>query len=321
MTMPRPETYITTGEEAAFTGSDTQSSIARYSASMKRYPVLSREQTDVALEAVHSQKRLPDLRMHSLFAPHLEKEEADLFINPKALNAPPLRSYRQLFADSQTIENLVALGNFPTVLYWVQRFQTTYNGLPLELEEFMQDALYRIVLEEARRYEPQQGASFKNYLSHMLRWRLNNLVNECIREASILPAGALQAGVKPAYDSRRQYIESLDAPLPEEHDSGESGCFYDVVEDERVSLPGESLARTSALASLYEIAEISPGEEQVLQTCVIEEERQEYAAARYGVTPRTVRTRRDQAVAKFRQLGKERVIAVLNGNEDAPENR
>ncbi len=318
--MGRPETHVRTGEERTLRSSDVlPTGIDGYVAAMKRYPVLSREQTEAALVALRSEQSLCDLRTHPLFAPHLAQEEADLLNNPNVYNAPPLRSYRQLFADSPGIENLVAFGNFPIVLHWATKFQTTYNGLPLALEEFMQDALVKIVPEEARRYEPMQGASFTSYISTMLRWRLDNLVTACIRERSILPAGVQTEGLRATHDSRRQPIESLDAPIHEEADNGDPGSFYDVVADERASVPGESLAGTSAIRTLYDIAEISPKQAQVLQTSVIEEEPQSFAAAKYRVTSRTIRGRRDAAVAKFRQLGEERVIAILSGDANAPE--
>lgn len=287
---------------------------------MKRYPALSREQTEAALVALCSRQSLSDLRTHPLFALQFEQEERDLQ-KPGVLNAPPLRSYHQLFADSPTIANLVAFGNFPTVLHWVEKFRLTYRGLPLALEEFMQDALFKIVPEAAQRYEPMRGASFTSYLSNMLIWRLNGLVDACVVERSRLPARAYKAGLRPKHDNRRQYVESLDAPLPEENDNGEQGSLYDVVADERASIPDEPLARTSAIHSLYEIAEISPKQAQVLQTSVIEGEPQEYAAAKYRVTLRTIRGRRDEAVTKFRQLGKERVIAILSGDPDALEKK
>jgi DNA-directed RNA polymerase specialized sigma24 family protein len=320
--MGRPEAHVRTGEERTFRSSDVlPRGIDGYSAAMKRYPALSREQTEAALEALRSGQSLHDLWAHALFAPHLAQEERDLLNNPSVYHAPPVRSYRQLFADSPTIENLVAFGTFPTVLQWVKKFQTTYNGLPLELEEFMQDALYTIVPEAARRYEPAQGASFANYISTMLRWRLDNLATACIRERSTLPAGAQKEGLKATHDSRRQFIESLDAPHPSETENGDPGSFYDVVADERASLPGESLASGSAIRTLYAIAGISPKQAQVLQTSVIAGESQEYAASLCGIGARAIRTRRTEAVKKFRRLGKERVIAILNGDGDAPEKK
>jgi len=296
------------------------SGIEGYSAAMKRYPVISREQTEAALAALAGGKSVKELRSHALFAPYLAQEEADLLSNPNVYNAPPVRSYRQLFADSPGIENLVAFGNFPTVLHWVEKFRATYTGLPLALEEFMQDALYKIVPEEAKRYQTSAGASFKIYLSNMLIWRLNDLVDSCITRSSILPAGVYrQEGLRPKHDGRRVSIESLDAPLPEENENGDPGSFYDVVADERALLPGESLAGASAIASLYAIAGISQKQAQVLQTSIIEGESQGYAASLCGVGERAIRARRDEAVAKFRRLGKERVIAILSGDADAPE--
>jgi DNA-directed RNA polymerase specialized sigma24 family protein len=317
-----PEANLCTGEEGTFQSQDSQASgIDGYIAAMKRYPALSREQTEAALEALRSGQRLDTLRSHTLFAPHLAQEEADLLNNPSVYHAPPLRSYRQLFADSPGIENLVAFGTFPTVHYWVKKFQTTYNGLPLAIEEFMQDALYKIVPEEVRRFDPAQGTSFISYISTMLRWRLDNLANACIRERSTLPAGVDKRGLRPKHDTRRLSIESLDAPLPEQTDNGDPGSFYDVVADERASLPGESLASGSAIRTLYAIAGISPKQAQVLQTAVIAGESQEYAASLCGVGVRAIRTRRSEAVKKFRRLGKERVIAILSGDADAPEKK
>src|SRR5437588_9220791 len=79
-----------------------------YAAYMKRYPVLSTEQTEAALFTLRSRQRLHELRSHTLFAPHLAQEERALLNNPNVYNGSPVRSYRQLFADSPTIGHLVA---------------------------------------------------------------------------------------------------------------------------------------------------------------------------------------------------------------------
>jgi len=309
------------GEEILFQRRDSRASgIEGYRAAMKRYPVLSREQTDAALEALAGGTSVKELRSHALFAPHLAQEEADLLKNPGIYNAPPVRSYRQLFSDSPGIENLVAFGTFPTLLHWVEKFRATYTGLPLELEEFMQDALSRIVPEEAKRYLPTAGTSFTSYLATMLRWRLDSLVDACISKRSILPAGVhYKEGLKAKHDSRRVSVESLDAPLPEENDNGEAVTLYDIVENTHVAAPGEQLARSGALHTLLREARISPKQARVLHTTVIAGESQRYAAAKYGVGERTIRARRDGAVAKFRRLGKESVIAILSGDADTPE--
>src|SRR5438105_9458191 len=103
------------------------SGIEGYAAYMKRYPVLISEQTEAALFTLRSRQSLHELRSHTLFAPHLAHEERDLLNNPHVSNGSPVRSYRQLFADSPTIGQLVAFGNFPTLRYWIAEFQTTYN--------------------------------------------------------------------------------------------------------------------------------------------------------------------------------------------------
>lgn len=294
------------------------SGIEGYAAYMKRYPRLRPEQTEAALFALRNGQSLSELRSHALFAPHLEKEERDLLNNPNVYNASPIRSYRQLFADSPIIGHLVAFGNFPTVLHWVRKFQTAYKGLPLDLEEFMQDALYKIVPEEATSYVPTEGATFTSYLSTMLIWKLSNLVDACVVERSALPRGATKNGLIPKHDRRRMYTESLDAPLPVGNDDGYQSSLYDAVADEHASIPGKSLASSSAIRNLYERAGITLEEAQVLQTSVIEEETQDYAASLYGVTDRTIRGRRDQAVAKFRSLGYETVVSILNGDIEVP---
>ena len=304
--------------EARSTGIDAlKSGIEGYAASMKRYPVLSVEQTEAALVALRGGQSLHQLRAHTLFAPHLDKEERDLFNNPNKYHASPVHSYRQLFSDSPTIGHLVSFGNFPTVLTWAQRFQATYHDVPLPLEEFMQNALYKIVPEQAKHYNPMSGSSFKSYMSNMLIWKLDSLVDASITRRSMLPAGVTKAGRKAKHDSRRRAIESLDASFPEETDNGEEVSLYDIVEQTHVPALSEHLERTEALSALLKEAEITLKEAQVLQTYIIEGEAQDYAAATFGVTERTIRGRRDQAAAKFRRLGYENVVSILNGERDA----
>jgi hypothetical protein len=301
-----------------------RSGIEGYAAHMKRYPLLSREQTEAALAAYRSGQSLDMLRGHALFKSHLEQEERDLFQSPGMYDVSPIHSFRQLFADSPTLAHFVSFGNFPTLLYWVNKFQTTYSGLPLAIEEFMQNALYKFIPDAARRYTPLPGSSFKSYLSKLLIRRLDGLVDICITERSILPRGAHKEGLKPKHDRRRVYIASLDAPVSEsrdaqvsqETDTGEEVSLYDLVENTKATIPGEDLERSDAIRRLFTVAGITQEEAQVLQTYVIEGERQDYAATFYGVTTRTIRGRRDQAVKKFRQLGYERILGILSGEAD-----
>ena len=283
---------------------------------MKRYPVLSREQTESALLALQNGQSLTDLRSHALFEPHLEQEERES-LKREVYHASPVRSYRQLFADSPTIAHLVSFGNFPTIQYWCERFRATYNGLPLPLEEFIQDALYKIVPDQAKRYSPLPGSSssFKSYMSTMLIWQLSGLVDACIVERSMLPRGAYTRSVKPKHDTRRMYIESLDAPLPEQTDNGEEVTLYDIVENTKAAMPGGHLER-EALYTLLTQAGITQKEAQVLQTYIIEGESQDYAASKYGVTLRTIRSRRDKLVKRLRRLGYENVLDILSGDRD-----
>ena len=308
--MRSTEAQIPTGIDAVNSG------IEGYAAYMKRYPVLSTEQTEAALFTLRSRQSLHELRSHTLFAPHLAQEERDLLNNPHVSNGSPVRSYRQLFADSPTIGHLVAFGNVPTLRYWAEVFQTTYNGLPLPLEEFMQDALFQLLPDTAQSYVPTQGASFTSYLSHVLIWRLDGLVDASITQRSMLPKGAYRKELKAKHDTRRKSIASLDAPFPEETDNGEEVCLYDHVAQTKAALPGELLERTKALHTLLKQAGITLEQAQVLQTYVIEEESQNYAAGKYGVTMRAIRYRRDSAMARLRSLGYENVVRILNGDGD-----
>jgi DNA-directed RNA polymerase specialized sigma24 family protein len=281
---------------------------------MKRYPVLTRQQTEEgALLVLRNGGSLQDLRAHVLFQPHLEKEKRER-CDPKMYRASPVRSYEQLFADSPTIGNLVAFGNFPTLFYWVRQYATTYKGLPLDLEEFMQQALVKFIPDAARSYAPERGAPFKKYISTMLMWKLADLVDACVVERSMLPSGEKRGDVKPKQDTRRVTIGSLDATLPELTDNDDPVSLYDVVGDTHEQQPGESLARSSALRRLYRLAGITTKEAKVLRIIIFEGEGQEYAASVNGVTTRTIRYRRDTAVEKLRNLGWETVRAELLGD-------
>ncbi len=150
----------------------------------------------------------------------------------------------------------------------------------------------------------------------MLIWRLNGLVDRTIVERSMLPRRGYRRGMKPKHDSKRVYIESLDAPLPGETDNGDPVSLYDRVENPTSAVPGEHLERTDAIRRLLKIAGITQKQAQVLQTYLIEGESQDYAAFLYGVSLRAIRARRDIAIALLRELGKERILDILHGDGD-----
>src|SRR5438034_7771480 len=82
----------------------------RYQQDMTRFPILTYEQTMVAVFAFQSGQSVDDLRSHPLFASHLKAEESRYFQDRHDRFRQPTASYQELFAESPSIDMLVAFG-------------------------------------------------------------------------------------------------------------------------------------------------------------------------------------------------------------------
>src|SRR5437867_5932022 len=72
----------------------------RYQQDMTRFPVLTYEQTMIAVCAFQSGQCVDDLRSHPSFAPRLQAEESRYFQDTYDRFRQPTVSYQELFAQS-----------------------------------------------------------------------------------------------------------------------------------------------------------------------------------------------------------------------------
>src|SRR5436309_967195 len=80
----------------------------RYQQDMTRFPILTYEQTMIGVCAFQSGQSVDDLRSHPLFASRLHAEESRYYHNTDERLREPTASYQELFAQSPSIDMLVA---------------------------------------------------------------------------------------------------------------------------------------------------------------------------------------------------------------------
>jgi hypothetical protein len=132
--------------------SDLYVGVERYQQDMTRFPILSYEQTLAAVFAFQSGSSVDRLRSHTLFAPHLQAEEKQYYQDENYRFQRPTASFRELFAESPSIDFLVALGRFDLVQKWGEKYTRAYAGLTLPIEKYYSDALYWLIPNMVGKY-------------------------------------------------------------------------------------------------------------------------------------------------------------------------
>src|SRR5439155_10534264 len=94
----------------------------------------------------------------------------------------PFNSFSTLFAESPSIDMLVSLGNFQTIKSWTFTLANQHPELNLPLEQFFQDALFKITPYSARNYDGSIGNPFFNYLVNLLKKRFSDFTQRYQRE-------------------------------------------------------------------------------------------------------------------------------------------
>src|SRR5947209_8574737 len=108
---------------------------------MRIFPRLKEGENQIALQALREGKTVDELRSIIPFRRYLEGENRAYASGTQ----PWEHSYTTLFSASPSIDMLVSFGNFPTIRTWTWTFAQKYPSLNFPLEQFFQDALYRIV--------------------------------------------------------------------------------------------------------------------------------------------------------------------------------
>src|SRR6266496_6698635 len=127
---------------------------------MRMFPRLKEWENQIALQALREGKTVQDLQNITPFRQYLGVAKRAYLAGEHS----PFSSFPSLFAESPSIDLLVSFGNFHTIRSWTWKFANHYPDLNLPLEQFFQDALYRIAPYSARRYDPSIGNPFHHFL-------------------------------------------------------------------------------------------------------------------------------------------------------------
>ena len=122
--------------------------IEGYADSMRIFPRLKEWENQIALQALREGKTVENLRQITPFRQYHGVESRAYASGSQ----PWEHSFSVLFAESPGIDTLVSFGNFHTIRTWTRTIAQRHPNLTLPLEEFYQDALYKIVPYQARAY-------------------------------------------------------------------------------------------------------------------------------------------------------------------------
>ena len=291
----------------------------RYQQDMTRFPILSSEQTMIAVFAFQSGQSVHDLKLHPLFASRLQAEESRYSHDTYDRFRQPTASYQELFAQSPGIDMLVAFGRFDLVKKLGEKYTRLYAGFPLPIETYYTNALVHVIPALVRDYKPVEGATFDGYVWVGLMRELEKLVESEMRCVRPLPPGEMRGvGRAAKRDTRRRSLFSLDEPLDtsgKETGSEHVHTIGELLPDPEAHEHVDSRETYAAIEYLYALAGIPRGEWETMTALLLNEERQKAVAQRLNVTDRTLRNRRDDALPKLQALGEETVQRILRGEE------
>jgi hypothetical protein len=286
---------------------------------MTRFPLLNYEQTMVAVCAFQSGQCVDDLRSHPLFASRLQAEESRYYQDTDDRFRQPTASYQELFAQSPSIDMLVAFGRFDLVKKLGEKYRRLYAGFSLPLETYYTNALLHVIPAMVRDYKPVAGSTFDGYVSVGLMRSLEKLVESEMCLVRPLPPGEMKVvGRAAKRDARRRPLFSLDEQI--NTGGGETGSedvhtFGELLSDAEAHEHVDSRANYAAIEYLYALAGIPRNEWETITALLLNEEKQTSIAQRLNVTDRTLRYRREDALPKLRALGEETVKRILRGEE------
>jgi hypothetical protein len=207
---------------------------------------------------------------------------------------------------------LVSLGNFQSIKRITERLARGYSRLNLPLEQFLQDALYRIAPYSARKYNEQTGNPFDHYLTVLLEKRFHSFVAAWQREITTPIA---QEGTEDQANTPRVTIASLDAPM--RHLQTPQTLFEyiettrPVPEDSTHAKDQEARAKIHALSQL---AGLNHLQEETLIALFVYGGNTKLLSRLRRTTTRSVRGQRQTALENIQKLGYETVQALLTGD-------
>ncbi len=223
-------------------------------------------------------------------------------------------SFTKLFADSQNTGQLIGFGNFQLIRRFGEQFQRTCRRL--DIEEYFQEALFFVVPSILSTYDDSRG-SFLPYMKRALRYDLDSRIDILLHRESTLPIGQHAERVPAKKQTNRLPIDRLSRRVTtSEGEEDEVETVGSRIEDTESTEPFDSFSRVDAIHALYDVAGVRADQAEVFTLLEINGEKQKPVARQLGVSDRTVRTRRTEALAALQQLGKEQVHAILQGTLD-----
>jgi len=268
-------------------GVSVESGVQGYLQRMKAYPVFTPEQTARALDVLRSGGSIETLRALSSFSSPSPQQQA---------------SYELLFTTCPRLEMVISYGNFPLIRAWGTRYANDYPDLaPFPLEEYFQDALWKSVPASVRAYKPGQGRSFTTWVSTKLIWELEDIVRQRSHDLSSLPG---------------QPIFNLDQQISDPGSDDALLTLADTIIDPQADTEKEALAHCSNIRLLYQLAHLTDQQEEVLTALFVRGEKVTELSAKLQRTDRATRARRDKALGRFYELGKDTVRGVFSGDVD-----
>jgi hypothetical protein len=281
---------------------------------MRIFPRLKEWESQIALKALREKKTVQDLRSVTPFRQYLGVDRRAHLAEEQS----PFHAFTTLFYESPSIDMLVSLGNFHTIRSWTWTLAKQYPDLNLPLEQFFQDALYRIAPTSARLYDPSIGNPFQNYLTELLKKRFRNFVITQKREMSS-PVGYEEKPHtkkgKPTASRERVMVASLETPI---NHTDISQTLFEYVEMTRPASQQISQTEdhvfTDKIHQLAQLAGLNEIQEETLVALFVHEETTTCIAEQRRRTSRMVRKYRQTALESIQKLGYETVQGILTGS-------
>jgi hypothetical protein len=290
-----------------------RSGIEGFADGMSIFPRLKEWENQIALQALREGKSVDVLRGITPFRQYLgvakRAEEAG--------EDSPFRSFATLFAHSPSIDMLVSFGNFHTIRTWTRTFVGQYPKFHLPLEQFYQDALYRIVPYQAREYDLSFGRSFTSFVTGMLEKRFHTFAISYIQEISAPQSYEQKPTTKrgrPAQSRERAFLASMDDPEPKSgtpmslSEHLENTLF--IAEDTTARDDLEAIHKIHTLASLAGLNNI---QEETLVALYVYGGNTRLLSQLRRTTSRSIRMQRQIALERIQELGYETVNNILTG--------
>ncbi len=310
---PMTESRLGAGIPERQTNGIIRSGIEGFADGMRMFPRLKEWENQIALQALRQGKTVDDLRGITPFRQYLGVDKRACL----AGETSPFRSFTTLFDMSPSIDMLVSLGNFHTIRSWTWTFAKHYPGLNLPLEQFFQDALYRIAPYSARSYDPSIGNPFQHFLTQLLKKRFRGFVTTHKREITSPIHVEEQPQTKkgrPAERRTRIKLASLDAKM--QH-AETPQTLFEFVETPQQTPPDTTHAddeeAREKIHLLSKLAGLNDKQEETLIALYVYGGNTKLLSQLRRSTSRSVRGQRQTALERIQELGYETVNGILTG--------